>query len=196
MLQGGYRQEMTTQRICRSSLAIALTMLVWSPVVSAQSPPVLPSTSQFADFIGLRSDEIRPITTTAAVPEQVIGRIAPQIEPAQTLEFEDVFFNRDGSTLRPEAVVILNAAVKTLLTIPTININIEGHTCDLGSDEYNIALANRRAETVKDYFVNRGVSTSRLRTASYGEENPEHANVHEQARQLNRRVALVIMLQP
>jgi outer membrane protein OmpA-like peptidoglycan-associated protein len=184
---------MTTHLIC-SSLATALTMLVWSPVVSAQSPPVLPSTSQFVDFIGLR--EIRPTTTTAAVPEQVIGRIAPQIEPPQTLEFEDVFFNRDGYALRPEAVVILDAAVKTLLTNPTININIEGHTCDLGSDEYNIALADRRAEAVRDYFVNRGVSTSRLRTASYGEENPEHANVHEEARRLNRRVALVVRLQP
>jgi outer membrane protein OmpA-like peptidoglycan-associated protein len=208
-------EEMTKQRTFRSSLAAALIVLVWSPVVSAQSPPVLPSTSLSARFTGLRSDEIRPTTTTfpgdtgiwyiptaeilrrpAALPEQVIGRIAPQIEQPQTLTFEDVYFDLDGYTLRPEATAVLDDSVKVLLRNATLNINIEGHTCDLGSAEYNIALGDRRAEAVKDYFVRGGVSTSRLHTASYGEENPEHANVREEARRLNRRVTLVVRLQP
>jgi len=58
------------------------------------------------------------------------------------------------------------------------------------------STATRRALAVRDYFVSRGVSADRLRTASYGEENPEHANAHEDTRRLNRRVALVVGLHP
>ena len=122
-------------------------------------------------------------------------RPAPQVA-ATTFEFEDVFFNLDGYTLRPEAAVILDAAVKTLQSNPNTNINIEGHTCDLGTSEYNIGLGERRASTVRDYVVSRGISANRLRTASFSEENPEHANIHEEARRLNRRVALVVRLEP
>jgi uncharacterized protein YggE len=57
-------------------------------------------------------------------------------------------------------------------------------------------VSSRRDSDVKDYFVSRGIASSRLRTASYGEKNPEHANIHEEARKLNRRVALVIRLEP
>jgi outer membrane protein OmpA-like peptidoglycan-associated protein len=134
----------------------------------------------------------------APVAREEAPRPAPAAAPVQALqsfEFEDVFFNLDGYTLRPGAAVILDAAVKTLQTNPTMNITIEGHTCDLGTSEYNIGLAERRADTVRDYFVSRGISAGRLRTASYGEENPEHANIHEEARRLNRRVALVVRLE-
>jgi outer membrane protein OmpA-like peptidoglycan-associated protein len=133
--------------------------------------------------------------TPAVVPAPAAERPAPQAA-AQTFEFEDVFFNLDGFTLRPEAVVILDGAVQTLQRNPRVSLNIEGHTCDIGTAEYNIGLAERRASTVRDYFVSRGVSVNRLRTASYGEENPEHANIHEEARKLNRRVALVVRLEP
>jgi outer membrane protein OmpA-like peptidoglycan-associated protein len=83
-----------------------------------------------------------------------------------------------------------------MLANPTLNINIEGHTCDIGSAEYNLALGDRRATAVKDYLLGRGIAASRLRTASYGEEDPDHANAHEATRRLNRRVALVVRLKP
>jgi OOP family OmpA-OmpF porin len=130
-----------------------------------------------------------------ALPSEPVASRAGAQAP-QTFEFEDVFFNLDGFSLRPEAVVILDAALKNLQANPNVSINIEGHTCDLGTAEYNIGLAERRADTVRDYFVSRGISTGRLRTASFGEENPEHANIHEEARRLNRRVALVVRLEP
>ncbi len=110
--------------------------------------------------------------------------------------FEDVHFDLDGFTPSAEAISGLDAAARAMLANPTLNINIEGHTCDIGSAEYNMALGNRRANAVERLLLGRGISASRLRTASYGEEDPDHANAHEETRRLNRRVVLVVRLKP
>ena len=77
---------------------------------------------------------------------------------------------------------------------PTLRVEIEGHTCNIGTAEYNLALGDRRANAVKDYLVSRGVSADRLRTVSYGEERPKYDNAREETRRLNRRAALVVNL--
>ena len=77
---------------------------------------------------------------------------------------------------------------------PTLRVEIEGHTCSIGTAEYNLALGDRRANAVKDYLVSRGVSADRLRTVSYGEERPKYDNSREETRRLNRRAALVVNL--
>jgi hypothetical protein len=72
---------------------------------------------------------------------------------------------------------------------PTLRIEIEGHTCNIGTAEYNLALGNRRATAVKEYLVSRGITEDRLRTVSYGEERPKYDNAREETRRLNRRGA-------
>jgi OOP family OmpA-OmpF porin len=74
-------------------------------------------------------------------------------------------------------------------------VNIEGHTCNIGTAEYNLALGDRRANAVRDYLVSRGVQANRLTTVSYGEERPKYDNSREETRRLNRRAALVVNLQ-
>ena len=76
----------------------------------------------------------------------------------------------------------------------TLRIEIEGHTCNIGTAEYNLALGDRRANAVQDYLVSRGVTADRLRTVSYGEERPKYDNAREETRRLNRRAALVVNL--
>jgi outer membrane protein OmpA-like peptidoglycan-associated protein len=76
----------------------------------------------------------------------------------------------------------------------TLRIEIEGHTCSIGTAEYNLALGDRRATSVKDYLTSRGVSADRLRTVSYGEERPKYDNSREETRRLNRRAALTVNL--
>ena len=106
--------------------------------------------------------------------------------------FEDVHFDFDRYTLRPEAARVLDEAVKALGESKTLTLEIEGHTCNIGTAEYNLALGERRAHAVRDYLTGRGVSTERLRTVSYGEERPKHDNAREETRRLNRRAALVV----
>ena len=111
------------------------------------------------------------------------------------LNFEDVYFDFDRSTLRPEALRLLDDAVARLQANPDKNIVIEGHTCNIGTAEYNLALGDRRANSVRDYLISRGVPAARLSTISYGEERPKYDNAREETRRLNRRAALVVNLQ-
>ena len=115
--------------------------------------------------------------------------------PVVELNFEDVYFDFDRSTLRPEALRLLDDAVAKLEANPTRNIIIEGHTCNIGTAEYNLALGERRASSVRDYLVSRGVPAGRLEVRSYGEERPKYDNAREETRRLNRRAALVVRVQ-
>jgi outer membrane protein OmpA-like peptidoglycan-associated protein len=109
--------------------------------------------------------------------------------------FEDVHFDFDRYSLRPEAARQLDEAVKALADNPGMRLTIEGHTCNIGTAEYNLALGERRALSVRDYLASRGVQTGRLQTVSYGEERPKHDNSREETRRLNRRAALVVRVQ-
>ena len=100
-----------------------------------------------------------------------------------------------ATTLRPEATRVLDEAVMALQQDPTLRIQIEGHTCNIGTAEYNLALGDRRAGSVRDYLLSRGVAANRLTTVSYGEERPRHDNSREETRRLNRRASLVVNLQ-
>ena len=109
--------------------------------------------------------------------------------------FEDVHFDFDRYTLREEATRILGEAVTALRENPGLRVEVEGHTCNIGTAEYNLALGDRRATAVRDYLTSRGVTADRLTTVSYGEERPKHDNAREETRRLNRRAALTVALQ-
>ena len=94
--------------------------------------------------------------------------------------------SRDGTTG--------DEAITAMQQNASLRIQIEGHTCNIGTAEYNLALGDRRANAVRDYLVSRGVSVDRLRTVSYGEERPKYDNAREETRRLNRRAALVVNL--
>ena len=109
--------------------------------------------------------------------------------------FEDVHFDFDRYSLRPEATRILDEAVKAMQADTTLRLTLEGHTCNIGTTEYNLALGERRSNAVRDYLASRGIGADRLNTVSYGEERPKHDNSREETRRLNRRAALVVRLQ-
>jgi len=115
--------------------------------------------------------------------------------PVVELTFEDVYFDFDRSTLRPEALRLLDDAIAKLQANPDKSLVIEGHTCNIGTAEYNLALGNRRATSVRDYLQSRGVAASRMETRSFGEERPKFDNAREETRRLNRRAALVVRVQ-
>lgn len=103
---------------------------------------------------------------------------------------EDVQFQLDRATLLPQALRVLDAAAAALLSDPALRLRIEGHTCEFGTNEYNVALGQRRAHAVRDYLVSRGVGAERLETLSLGEERPKHDLRTEATRARNRRAEL------
>jgi outer membrane protein OmpA-like peptidoglycan-associated protein len=115
--------------------------------------------------------------------------------PVKEFVFEDVHFDFDRYSLRPEATRILDEAIKAMQDNPELRLEIEGHTCNIGTAEYNLALGERRANAVRDYLTGRAINADRLRTVSYGEERPKHDNSREETRRLNRRAAMVVRIQ-
>jgi outer membrane protein OmpA-like peptidoglycan-associated protein len=126
-------------------------------------------------------------TATASVTVQVVRR--------EVLTFEDVHFDFDRFNLRPDALKILDDAVTKLQAQGDVRVTIEGHTDSIGTVEYNLALGERRANSVRDYLVQRGIANMRLMTVSYGEERPIADNTSAQGRAMNRRAHLVVILE-
>jgi peptidoglycan-associated lipoprotein len=138
--------------------------------------------------VTITCDDGKGGTATDTVTIQVVK------PPVKEYKFEDVHFDFDRYSLRPEATRVLDEAVRALTDNPDLKIEIEGHTCNIGTAEYNLALGERRATSVREYLTSRGVGADRLRTVSYGEERPKYDNAREETRRLNRRAALVVRL--
>lgn len=102
-----------------------------------------------------------------------------------------IYFDFDRSDIRPEYASLINTHAKHLASAGGVKIRIEGHTDERGSREYNIALAERRAQAVRRALMLQGAADNQLTTVSYGEERPAVPGSDESAYQKNRRVELV-----
>jgi len=102
-----------------------------------------------------------------------------------------IYFDFDRSDIRPEYAALINSHAKYLAGSGTVKIRVEGHTDERGSREYNIALAERRAQAVRRALMLQGAGDAQLTTVSYGEERPAAVGSDESAYQQNRRVELV-----
>jgi len=109
------------------------------------------------------------------------------LEKAQTFENEDVFFAYDSYVLSEEAKTVLNRKVTFLKRYPKVRVTIEGHCDNRGTNEYNLALGERRANSAYQYFINSGVASTNLSTISFGEEKPLLTGEGEAAWAKNRR---------
>ncbi|MCB1682418.1 MAG: peptidoglycan-associated lipoprotein Pal [Rhodospirillales bacterium] len=98
-----------------------------------------------------------------------------------------VFFDYDSYDLRPEARTTLENQARWLQQYSNLNVTIEGHADERGTREYNLALGERRANSVKNYLVALGIDASRVNTISYGKERPAELGSNEQAWARNRR---------
>jgi peptidoglycan-associated lipoprotein len=118
--------------------------------------------------------------------------VAPAVKE---FTFEDVHFDFDRNELRKDSLAILDSLAAAMLSNPKLRVEIEGHACNIGTAEYNLALGERRALAVRTYLLSAGVAADRMRIISYGEERPAFDNSSEDTRRLNRRAALVVRLQ-
>jgi peptidoglycan-associated lipoprotein len=98
-----------------------------------------------------------------------------------------IYFGFDRSDLTTEARTALEAKFAILSANPAMRIMIEGHTDDVGSDEYNLALGQRRAAAAKRFLVQREVDADRIEIASFGEERPSCQDATDDCRGRNRR---------
>jgi outer membrane protein OmpA-like peptidoglycan-associated protein len=119
-------------------------------------------------------------------------RVDSVFRPEVLLSLDDVNFDFDQATLRPEARPLLDRAATDLngSTWASVQIEVVGFTDSRGSEEYNLSLGMRRAKTVADYLVSKGVAQARLTVLSGGETNPVADNNTDAGRSQNRRVLI------
>jgi OOP family OmpA-OmpF porin len=106
----------------------------------------------------------------------------------QPIVLDNVYFDFDSDVIRPESFPELDRISEMLLDNPNLHMSIDGHTCSIGTDEYNLDLSNRRAGSIVEYFLAKGVLATNLEHHGYGESMPKASNETEEGREMNRRV--------
>jgi peptidoglycan-associated lipoprotein len=128
-----------------------------------------------------------------SLKEEKLGEERERIQiDRDTFVNEDVQFEFDSATLSIEAQDILRTKAEWLRNNPRASVIIEGHCDERGTNEYNLALGDRRAFSSKSFLVDLGIDDSRLTTVSYGEERPLDPRADEDAWSKNRRAHFVI----
>jgi outer membrane protein OmpA-like peptidoglycan-associated protein len=108
------------------------------------------------------------------------------------VNMSDVLFDTAKYTLKPGAREKLSKVAGILLAYPGLNIEVDGHTDNVGGDEYNQNLSEQRAGSVRDYLVAQGVATNSITAKGFGKTQPVGTNDTAAGRQINRRVELVV----
>ena len=143
---------------------------------------------------------IEPTTTTPSMPEEpkpTETKISEEGPPKETTiedisrMMQPVFFDFDKSDIREDQAPALQNNASVLKKNPTVSILIEGHCDERGTNEYNLALGERRAKAAKDYLVSLGIAENRISTISYGENRPFAEGHNEDAWMQNRRAQFV-----
>jgi peptidoglycan-associated lipoprotein len=118
----------------------------------------------------------------------VIGAVTPGSQEDLVQNVGDrVFFGFDKYDLTPEAQATLERQAAWMQQHPSVTVTVEGHADERGTREYNLALGERRANSVKNYLVALGVDQNRITTISYGKERPAVSGSNEEAWAQNRR---------
>lgn len=111
--------------------------------------------------------------------------------PGDPLSQRVIFFEYDSSDVLPEYRAVIAAHAQKMVANSSRNVTLEGHADERGSREYNIALGERRAQTIKRMFAASGVAAHRILTISYGEERPAVLGGDDSSMAKNRRVEIV-----
>lgn len=130
-----------------------------------------------------------PAPAPAPVPEPAPAPVPEPVVPTPPvdLSFSTIFFDYDMSSIRSDQSGALNGNGDLLTQWKTVSVRIEGNCDERGSNEYNIALGQRRADAVKRYLLDYGIPESRITTISYGEERPVAEGHDEATWSQNRR---------
>ena len=130
------------------------------------------------------SDQVKTVKASSSKSEKV------NYDTKAVFANATVYFEFDKSSLTSKSIQTLKSAVNALNENSSIKITLSGHADERGTREYNLALGQRRAEAVSDYFVLNGISKNRITVKSYGEEKPVAYGQDEGSYSKNRRVEI------
>jgi peptidoglycan-associated lipoprotein len=178
-------------------LAVALAMILPAMFFTAsctkkvvQTEPVLTNQPEVSEASDRSAEEVEQ---ARQLQEDRLRAEADARKAAGTAFVdENIHFAFDSAVLSDQARQILNSKGDYLRTNPGVTVTVEGHCDERGTNAYNIALGERRAESAKNFLVDLGIRANRLNTTSYGEERPIAMGQNEASWAKNRRAQFVI----
>jgi len=142
------------------------------------------------DSVRLTVNEPVPVATPVRTVTPNVSATLPLTMDQQIQRaMQPITFDYDQAEIRPDQMRILQNTATFLKQNSSLRFTVEGHCDERGSEEYNLALGDRRANAVKQYLIGQGISESRLNSVSYGEERPVCSEQTEECHQRNRRAA-------
>ncbi len=147
----------------------------------------MPADGMGGDVLGIRPGQ--------AINEGEIGGMAHLAGSEVRGQFQPVYFAYDSSTVADAERTKIEEVASFLRSNATRAVVVEGHCDERGSNEYNLALGERRALAVRAYLVGLGIGAERIQTKSFGEEQPVAMGHNEESWRLNRRSEFVIIVQ-
>ena len=179
----------------RKNLWIGLVMLFLIPVFLFTVSCAQQEVKDTAEETATEPEKVPEETATEATQEATADMSAEEraiIAARNMFLSEDVYFEFDKSTLDSMSQDILSRKADWMRDNSDVVMSIEGHCDERGTNEYNLALGERRAESVKSFLVDLGIDAYRISTVSYGEERPVDTGHNEEAWAKNRRAHCLI----
>ncbi len=178
---------MTPRPIPAAGLMLAATLFAGCASTQPSPPTGSPSAAEL--------DAMTPNTSGApqgvAIDFEPAKPLSPLDDPNNPLYKKVIYFDYDTAEIPPDGADLLKLHAGYLYNTPGASVTVEGHTDERGTRGYNLALGDRRADTVQRFLVAEGVPPAKLSRLSYGEERPAAPASGERAWALNRRVELV-----
>jgi peptidoglycan-associated lipoprotein len=183
-----------------TALALAVLVIFFTAACSktkiSSEPVTMPTAEEEAARRAQEEARQRELERQKALAEEDLKEdsITSELAPDDKTRFEneDIYFDFDSIQLTPQAQAILTKKGIWLRDNPAATVTIEGHCDNRGTNEYNLALGEGRAQSVKTFLMDLGIDISRLNTISYGEERPIDPRQTESAWGKNRRAHFVI----
>ena len=165
----------------------------------AQPEPRPHITAEDRQKIGMAPDDTiaaRDLPKETIVDRQLARVQPPDVRPTVRelqANIRDIHFDFDRYDIRSDAKPVLSEVASMLLRNTNLKVITEGHADERGTSEYNLALGDRRANSVREYLISLGVSSGRIETISYGEERPVCMEQTEECWAINRRAHFVLI---
>jgi outer membrane protein OmpA-like peptidoglycan-associated protein len=157
---------------------------------AAEQQKAAQATQQAEEYRQAREAELAQL-------QQALGQIAETRRTAMglimTLDSKSIRFDFDSANIKPEYREILNRIAGVLMTLKGFTIAVYGYTDDIGTQTYNLQLSRRRAEAVRDFLLQTGISPTIMSAKGFGKSDPRMPGNSEQARAANRRVEIAIV---
>lgn len=137
--------------------------------------------------------EVPPKENPKPKPAEKVEDFGSKVEAGRTYRLHALLFKQSAYEMEPESYPQLDSLVSIMTKNPTMEIELAGHTDNVGDAKLNVALSQKRVDAVKSYLTNKGIAPSRIQTQAYGGSKPIADNSREETKRLNRRVEVKIL---